>query len=467
MSTPGMFKDGRGRLIPMFVRRSFAEGLKPWEYYGGTFGARAGAISTKLAVPDAGDLGKQLSVAASDLIITSNDCGTTAAVPFNVDDDDNIGAVLARDVGGFKAGSVVDRKILDALKRKGVDKVLLRSPVTCGMKEGLCKICAGTRDGGKFPNLRDNIGILASSPLSERIAQGSLNVKHTASAGGAKSDSQYSGFPVIDQLMQVPEAFRHRAALASAGGAVDRVEEAPQGGFNIIIDGNPHYVDAEQTVEVKAGDVVEVGDQLSSGIVNPAEVVQYKGVGEGRKYLAERLTKAFRDSKLTINRRNAEVVARAVINRVDIDDPDGLGDYLPSDSVAYNALAYSYVPRADSKVIKPKDAVGVYLEQPALHYTIGTRLTKKMTDELDKFGVTGVTVNTTAPGFTPVMERLRSAPAAIRKDWIAKMQGGYLKANLMQDIQTGAESNIHSVHPAPGLAYGVEFGKSRKGETTY
>ena len=466
MSTPATFKDARGRLLPIFVGRSYAEGLKPWEYYAATFGARQGVVSTKMQTPLGGDLGKQLNVMAANLIITDDDCGTTSGVPFDVEDKDSVGSVLARDLEGFKAGSVVDAKMLNILKQKGVEKVILRSPMACGTKDGLCKMCAGHRENGKFPNFRDAVGILSTSALAERVAQGALNVRH-GGAGMKAGEGVYGGFPVINQLVQVPETFKNRAGMATVDGRVESVTEAPQGGFNIVIGNQEHYVEPQQTVEVKVGDAVEAGDQLSTGILNPAEIVQYKGVGEGRRYLAERLTKAFRDSKLTINRRNAEVAARALINRVDIDDPEGVGDYLPGDSVSYNSVAYSYVPRKDSRMAKPADAVGGYLEQPALHYTIGTKLSRKMAAELDRFGESQVMVNENPPGFTPVMERLRGAPAVIGKDWMAKLQGSNLKANLMKDIQYGAESNIHGTHPIPGLAYGAEFGESKPNKVTY
>lgn len=465
LSSPSSFRDAKGGLIPVFIGRSYAEGLKPWEYYAATYGARAGAVATKMAVPDAGDLGKQLNVMAANLIVTQDDCGTMSGVPFAVDDLDNIGSVLAKDVGGFKAGAIMDNKVAEALKKQGVARVLLRSPITCNSKEGMCKLCAGVREGGKFPNIRDNVGISASSALAERVAQGTLNTRHGGGQKGAKDD--YAGFPILDQLVQVPEAFRHRASIATLEGQVDSIEPAPQGGFDIVIGGEKHYVDPEQDVQVKVGDKLEAGDQISSGLLNPAEVVQYKGIGEGRKYLAERLTKAFKDSKLTANRRNLEVVSRALINRVDVDDPDGAGDYLPGDSVSYNEVAYSYVPRQDSEMAKPTSAVGRYLEQPALHYTIGTKLTRKMADELDDFGVSQVMSHKNPPGFTPVMERLRGTPQIIGKDWMAKLQGSNLKANLMKDIQSGSESNIHSTHPVPGLAYGVEFGRNKPGTATY
>ena len=468
LSTPGYFTDAKGRAIPIFVRRSFAEGLKPWEFYAATFGARQGVISTKFATRDAGDLGKQMNIVSEGLTVTEDDCGTVSGIPVSADDKDNVGALLARGAGGYPSGTPITPKVMKTLQDKGVKKLLVRSPITCQAKDGLCKLCVGQREDGKLPGLRDAIGIKASSALSERIAQGALNVKHTASAGGKSDtgDKVYAGFDVINQIAQVPEAFRHSATLAAADGRVTRVEPAPQGGTNLYVGDQLHYVDPEQGLTVKIGDDVERGDQLSSGIVNPAEVVEHKGIGEGRRYFAERFAQAFRDSKVAVNRRNTEVLARALINQVQVDEPEGLGDYLPGDTVSYDALAYSYKPRADAQVLKTGEAVGKYLEQPALHHTIGARVTNKMVGELAEFGVDKVRVHETPPSFTPQMTRLRTA-SHYGKDWLAKLHGSYLKSNLLSDVQSVSESNIHGTHPIPAIAYGVELGENKPGKVTY
>jgi DNA-directed RNA polymerase subunit beta' len=468
LSTPGYFSDAKGRTIPIFVRRSFAEGLNPWEFYAATFGARQGTLSTKFAVREAGDLGKQMNLVSEGLTVTEDDCGTVSGIPVAADDKDNIGALLARATGGYPLGTPITAKVMKKLQEKGIKRLLLRSPVTCQAKDGLCKLCVGQREDGKLPGLRDAIGIKASSALAERIAQGALNVRHTASAGGKATagNEVYAGFDVINQIAQVPEAFRHAATLAAVNGKISRVEAAPQGGTNIFVGDQLHYVDPEHALHVKIGDDVEAGDQLSGGIVNPAEVVNYKGIGEGRRYFAERFAQAFRDSGIAVNRRNTEVLARALVGAVQVDEPEGLGDYLPGDVVSYDALAYSYQPRADAQIIKTGDAIGKYLEQPALHHTIGTRLTNKMATELSDFGVDKVRVHTRPVAFTPQMTRLRTA-AHYGKDWLAKLHGTYLKSNLLSDVQSVSESNIHGTHPIPAIAYGVELGESKPGKVTY
>jgi DNA-directed RNA polymerase subunit beta' len=466
LATPATFSDAKGRPIPVFVRRSYAEGLKPWEYYAATFGARQAVISTKFATRDAGDLGKQMNVISEGLMVTEDDCGTTNGIPVKIDDPDNVGALLARDTGPFKMGTPVTPKVTKELQSKGYKKLLLRSPVVCQARNGLCKHCVGLREDGKLPSLRDAVGVKASGALAERLAQGALNVKHTGGQKEKGEERVYAGFDIINQLAQVPTAFRHAATLAGTDGEVSSVEPAPQGGTNIIIGDETFYVDPEQVATVKVGDKVEAGDQMSTGIVNPAEVVKYKGIGEGRRYFAERLTKAFNDSKVKASRRNVEVLARALIDHVEIEDPEGLGDYLPGDVASYSGLAYGYRPRGTSTVIQPDKALGQYLEQPVLQHTIGTKVTRRMLAELKEFGVDKVRVHQEPPAFVPQMTRLQTA-AQYGNDWLAKLHGTYLKSNLLSDVQAGSESNIHGTHPVPALAYGVEFGESRPGKVTY
>jgi len=245
LATPGTFSDAKGQAIPIFSHHSYAEGLTPWEYYAATFGARKGIISTKFSTRDAGDLGKQMNNVSAGLMITEDDCGSTNGVPVDIDDQDNAGAVLARATAGIPLGAPLTSKNLKALKAAGVKTMLVRSPVTCQTKSGLCKQCAGIREDGRLPELRDAIGIKASSALAERIAQGALNIKHTAAAGGGKvtSDQVYAGFDIINQLGQVPTAFRHAAALAEIDGPVTKIEPAAQGGTNIYIGEEVHYIE--------------------------------------------------------------------------------------------------------------------------------------------------------------------------------------------------------------------------------
>lgn len=461
MTTPGIYTDAEDRIIPIFVERSYAEGLRPHEYWAGTYGARKGVVSTKFATRDAGYLGKQFTQSALRTIVTDDDCETASGIPVATEDTDSIGAVLARQAGRYPAGTVVSKEVLADIGKSGAEQIMVRSPLTCGMGQGVCRKCVGLRENGAFPKLGDHVGINAASALAERIAQGSLNVKHSGGmAKGDGADQVYAGFDVIEQLFQTPKTFPHRAAVASRDGRVDRIEEAPQGGWNVYVDDEVNYVLPETKLLVKAGDKVEAGDQLSSGLMNPREVVQYKGIGEGRRYFTERATQAFRDSGYAVNRRNMEVLTRGLIDHATVTDPEGAGDYLPGDVMSYNAVAANYRPRQTAQLRDVNDAVGGYLEQPVMHYTIGTRVTKKVAKDLAKFGHTRVTTDDKPPGFEPYMVGLRAVPQ-YEPDWMAQLGSSYLKANLLDQVHHGGESHIHGLNPIPGMAKGTEFGSNK------
>lgn len=462
ISTPGTYSDPSGKMVPMFIRHSFAEGLSPAEYWAGSFGARTGVVSTKTATAKGGAFGKLLSASAIAQVITEDDCGTDAGLPVKVDDDDNIGAVLALPAGPYDAGTVITKNVLSELRKdKRHDEIVVRSPVTCGCKDGICSRCAGIRETGGFPPIGYNLGTNAASAFAERITQGSLNTKHSGKV--MRGAGSYQGFDMFTSLAKVPKVFPDRATLASVDGTVSKIEEAPQGGTYISVTSphgteKRHYVAPGYALSVKVGDELEAGDQLADGVIDPSELVQYKGIGEARRYWANRFTQAIRDSGMAANRRNAEVLARTVMNTVRLNSEDEAGEGLPGDVVTYTRWSNGFKPRSNSSLVAPTVAsLGKYLEQPVLHYTIGTRVTPSVLKTLKKFKVGQMMVNDTEPDVTPFMERIEDSNAE-KPDWIARLGTTYLKSRLQEDVARGAESHLHSTEPYPGLAKGVEFG---------
>ena len=465
LTSPGTYTDSSGKIVPIFIGSAYAEGLKPHEYWAAGYGARLGVIGTKLGTQKGGYLSKMMNAAAIDQVVTTDDCGTSNGVPVSVDDNDSIGSVLQTAVAGFKPGTVITKPVLDKIRASGEDEIVVRSPITCGCKDGLCKMCVGIRETGRFPEIGYNAGVNAASALGEQIAQNSLNTKHS----GKRSDlGAYVGFDALKDLSMVPKAYDVKASVATVDGTVSAIEDAPQGGQYVILDDNRDgkiYVPPSLNVSVKPGDKIEAGDAVSSGLLSPADVVAYKGVGEGRRYFTDRFTKVFKDSHYGVNRRNVEILSRALVNNVMVENPDSEGDALPGDIVRYSAWASGYTPRDGSATVPLDKATGQYLEAPVLHYTIGTRITPSVAKRLKRHGCTDVLVNKTAPGIVPHMVSVVDAPA-YSGDWMARLGTSYLKDRLLEDAQHGARSELHSTNPIPSLAKGVELGKdiSTKGE---
>lgn len=459
ITTPGTFSDYKGRVIPVFSKESFAEGIRPAVFLASTYGARSSVISTKSATAKGGDFSKQLASTAADMVIRKNDCGTSNGIEIEIDDKSLKGRALAKDTKGIPAGTFITRDIIDRLRKSGVEHVVARSPLTCAVENGLCAHCVGKfYKGGKLPRIGDSIGLTASSVVGEPIAQGALSAKHTA--GMSTGKKSYSGLEYIAQFTQSPEEFRDRAPVADEDGVVESIEEAPQGGTYITVNGKKYYAGLGHEVLVSQGQTLEAGDQLAEGLVDPEDIVRTKGLGAGMLYYANRLNKMLEDSSAGTDKRNTEVLARATMRHVKVDSNDGIGSYLPDDVVDYRALMKTYTPPETSRVLKPSDAVGKYLQKPVLHYTIGTRVTPSVAKDIEKNDYNEVLVDDEQPQFSPVMVRLRAA-SHTNPDWLASMSTSYLAKQLNESSTRGDDTNIlHNTDFRPRLAVGAKFGEN-------
>jgi DNA-directed RNA polymerase subunit beta' len=440
----------------MPLLRGYGRGLDPAEYWAGAYGSRRGVIGTKMITMHAGFAGKQLIQAAHRGVVTEDDCKTSRGIPVRANDPDNVGTVLSVDAGPFKAGQIIDARVMQQL---GDVDILVRSPLTCEAGGGVCAHCVGIRESGALPSIGDNVGVAAAQALAERLSQSSLGSKHIAGRMQKGHDEEaLTGFKLINQLMQVPKAFQGGAAVATIDGSIKEIKDAPQGGKYIVIGDVEHYVPQGQTVSVKAGARVEEGDILSSGLPNPADLVRHRGIGAGRAAFVDEFRKAFMTSGLTANRRNIELVTRGLINHIEVNDADGIDGGLPGDIMEYNAVERSYTPRHGAQDLSVKDASGKYLEQPYLHYSIGTRITPSVVKTLNKYGINQVSVHNDQPSFTPHMLR---AMDISRHDpnWQTRLGGWYLESSLLDALHSDVPSAEHDTSFIPAVAKGTEFGK--------
>ena len=455
-----LYSDHRDEVIPIPVLRSYSEGMSPEEYWAGTYGARRGIIATKFATQEAGFLSKQLNQAGHRLVVVDDDDKKNFAnrgMIVDTDDEDNEGSLLAHDAGPYKRNTPLTPKILKHLKRLGKNRILVRSPLVGGSPSGgIYARDVGIRETGKLPGRGEQVGLQAAQALSEPISQGQLSAKH--SGGVAGQEKAVGGFQYINQLIQVPKKMQGGAAHAELDGRVQRIEDAPAGGKYVTINDKQHFVGAGFDLAVKPGQDVEAGDLISSGIPNPALIVQHKGVGEGRRYFVNEFRKAMASSGMRGHRRNIELLARGLINHVKMTDETD--DHAPDDVVPYSTLEHTYKPRSDSNLLGPKKAVGQYLEKPVLHYTIGTKVRPSMLKDLEEFGVKELSVHKNPPPFQPHMVRgmyqLQHDP-----DWMTQMYGSGLKKSLLNSVARGGKSEERGSSFVPSLAAGTDFGEDK------
>lgn len=455
-----LYTDQRDRLIPIPVVHSYSEGLTPAEYWAGTYGARKGVMATKFATRDAGFLAKQLNQAAHRLVVVDEDEDrkedTIRGFPVDTDDPDNEGALLAQDVGGYKRNTPLNPKVLNNLKRRGFERILIRSPIIGGSPEGgVYSRDIGIREKGGLPGRGENVGLAAAQALAEPLSQAQLSAKH--SGGVAGEEKAVSGFSYINQLIQVPKKFKGGAAHAQIDGTVTRIEKAPAGGQYVYINGERHFVGEGYATKVRKGQKIEAGDVISEGIPNPSEIVRHKGVGEGRRYFTQSFRQAMHEAGLPVNRRNVELLSRGLINHVRLTQE--YDRFVPDDVIPYSTLESKWKPRKGFKATPPREAVGRYLERPYLHYTVGTRVTPSMFQNFDQFGVKSIDVHEEPPPFQPEMIRgmytLQHDP-----DWMTRMYGSGLKGGLLSAVHRGASSQEEGTSFVPSLAKGTDFGRA-------
>lgn len=455
-----LYEDQAGRILPVPILKGYAQGLSPVNYFAGSYGARKGVVDVKQATQDAGAFGKQLNQVTHRLVVTAMDADepeeNVRGMPVDTEDESNEGALLALPVGNYRRNQILTPKILSDLKAKGHDRILIRSPITGGPRQGgLYSADVGVRERGGLSPIGDFVGMAASQALSEKLSQAQLASKHAGGVAG--KSTAVSGFKYINQLAQVPKVFPGGAAHAQVDGKVAAIYDAPAGGKYLMIAGKRHFVRPGFEIKVKPGQIVEAGDVLSDGLPNPAEIVTHKGVGEGRRYFVDLMKKVYSDSGLKAHRRNIELLARGLINHVQLTEE--MGDYLPDDVISYNTLEHAYKPREGHAVVPPKNAVGKYLERPVLHHSIGTRIQPSMLKDFDHFGIKHVIVHHEPPPFQPIMIRAMEN-LAHDPDFMSQQLGTNLKKSLLTSTHRGRVSNELGTSFVPGLARAVDFGRA-------
>jgi DNA-directed RNA polymerase subunit beta' len=462
-----LYLDHRANVIPMPVTRGFAQGLTPAQYFANAFGARKSLFDLQSATSDAGYLNKQLTQAAHRLVVSGVDDDETPydeaqprGLPVDTGDADNIGSLLSQPTGGYSRNTVLTAKVLRDLRDRGHDTILVRSPLVGGPRDGgVYARDVGVRErAGSLAPVGDFVGISGAQAISEPIVQGNISSKHSGGVVGAGSGA-IGGFKTIDALIQAPKTFPGWATQATLDGRVDTIRAAPQGGHYVTVSGKEFYVRHGSDLKVKPGDTVEAGDVLSDGIPNPAVAVEYKGLGEGRRYFMESFRQVMRDSSLPAHRRNIELLGRGLINHVRMTGE--YGSYIPDDIVPYHTLERDWEPREDAQTGEPRVMVGKYLERPVLHHTIGTKIRPSMLKSFEKFGVKAVTAHSEPPPFVP--EHVRGiAQTANDPDWMTRLVGSYQKNSLLDAVHRGSTSDELGTSFVPALARGENFGRVGK-----
>lgn len=453
VGSPVAVVDAKQKTIPWMISRSFSEGLPAPDVWAEMTESRRNVVESNLAVSDPGEVSKLLVNTMADQLITQPDCGTKNGIMMDTSDPNIHGRFLAQ------TGELVTAHVADRLE-KAQKQVMVRSPMTCEAGHGVCQKCQGLDEFGQGHTIGTNVGMRAAQALSEPLTQMALNAKHAVRTTDSKN-TVLQGLAGVRQLTDIPQSFFNKATLASQDGKITAVTVAPQGGHYVQVNDQQHYVAPALHVLVKPGMTVEAGDRLSTGIPKPDEIVQYKGLGAGRQYFADALYDVYSSSGINLDKRHLELLAKTDLNHVRIMDKDsGDLDVMRGDIVNYNRFRAAIAAQSETRELD--DAIGEILGNNVMHYTVGTRITPTLAEDLKRRGVVRVPVAPRVPRHEMIMKPIARTPL-MNPDVLARLAHRNLKQTLLEGAAFGDRSDIHGTHPIPGFIFGAEFGTGARG----
>jgi DNA-directed RNA polymerase subunit beta' len=290
----GLMSNPRGRIIDLPIRSSFREGLSVLEYFISTHGARKGLTDTALRTADSGYLTRRLIDVSQEVIVLEEDCGTmegfylqnrpeyTMLAPF---ENRILGRFAASPQANPSTGEVlvgmseeIDETKATAIVAAGIDRVHVRSPLTCEARHGICRLCYGrSLATEKLILMGEAVGIIAAQSIGEPGTQLTMRTFHTGGVAGADITS---GLPRVEELFEarVPKGM---AILAEIDGTA-HLEDGIDGRRIRIVSEETYQEDYTlpkgYVLAVKTGDWVDVGTTLAKPA--PAK-------GKGKKKEAE------------------------------------------------------------------------------------------------------------------------------------------------------------------------------------
>ena len=343
----GLMANTAGKTIEIPIKANFREGLSVLEYFISSRGARKGMADTALRTADSGYLTRRMVDVCQDVIIREPDCGTTDGVWASAiyDKGQMVQSFGTSIHGRFPAVPVVDpatgEVIFDTdhmlmpddvatLEAHGINKVLIRSVLSCEARTGVCAKCYGINLAtGQPVNAGEAVGVIAAQSIGEPGTQLTMRTFHS---GGVAGDDITQGLPRVEELFEARKP-KKMAVLAEISGTVS-IEETKKGAlFAISIvneeegDTRVYTVPHSAGILVKSGDHVDKGRELTSGALSPHECLRIRGVNDDefgrpgvRNYIIQEVQKVYRQQGVDINDKHIEIIVRQMMRKVKVED---------------------------------------------------------------------------------------------------------------------------------------------------
>ncbi len=324
------------------IKSSFKQGLTPIEYFINSRGSRKGLSDTALKTADSGYLTRRLVDIAQDVVVTTEDCFADAGEKVKgvvVTDlvKDNVvqetlqeriyGRVAVDDVVDPKtkevivpANTMISKEQAARIQQAGIKEVQIRSLITCRCKHGVCAKCYGRNLAGKdMVTLGEAVGIIAAQSIGEPGTQLTMRTFHTGGAAVAADITQ--GLPRVEEIFEARRP-KGECLLSEVAGKVKIKEDAKNYQITIITgEGDIDYeVKKPAILQVKNGDTVEPGTQLTAGAINPADLLVTKGLKGLENYLLSEVISVYRSQDVKVNDKHVEIIIRQMLKKVKIED---------------------------------------------------------------------------------------------------------------------------------------------------
>jgi DNA-directed RNA polymerase subunit beta' len=433
---PGIMKDHNNKPILRPVLSNYGSGADFADYWTAGYGARKGTLDRQMSTAKPGALNKEIVNTSMAIVISENDCGTKTGIPMSVKDPFVLGRVEAT------TGRLITKDML-----KGKKEVIVRSPITCQATHGVCKKCFGHDEFGTMPQIGRNVGIVSAQAMSEPLTQAAMKTFHmggTVSGGGGA----FGGFSTIQQFLQAPKTFKHKAVLASEDGTVQDITPGAAGGYHIMINDTEHFVypDVGNSLLVKKGQKINKGALLNTGIPHPEEAMNILGPIAGSHLVVDTLHNLYKGSGIKINRRNLETVVRGLTGFAKVTDPGTSKTYVENDVTALSNVV-DFNKKANKPITVPTgESHGMILSKPLAGYKAGTMLDFEHVQHLEKSGHKEIEAHHLPISFNRVFIGTDKAPNKTT-DWLGSLSFRYLKRGIETGAMHSHMSDVHGYHP--------------------
>ncbi len=341
----GLIANTAGKTIEIPIKANYREGLTVLEYFISSRGARKGLADTALRTADSGYLTRRMVDVSQDVIIREHDCGTHEGITVTekVENGQVVqtfaesinGRYLAEDIVDAETGEVLfdrdhmmtkeDAKVLEA---HGFTSAKVRSVLTCEAKSGVCAHCYGLNLAtGETVNEGETVGVIAAQAIGEPGTQLTMRTFHTGGVAGGETGVEITqGLPRVEELFEARKP-KKMATLSEIDGVVS-TEETHKGALIQITVTNPEDGDTRvysvahsSGIRVKDGDTVKKGDMLTSGALNPHDIMAILGRDATQKYLIDEVQKVYRQQGVDVSDKHIEIIVRQMLRKVRVEDP--------------------------------------------------------------------------------------------------------------------------------------------------